>query len=309
MDSYYTIKTKPSTHLATKTYISEIPPVQCLKYDDDSNFLAAGCNGKIVILTSARMHTLPCTDSITSLCWKPKFSSKTKNVIIASGSEGTITQWHTTSRKQLHELTSPSEVFAIDYHKSMPFFASGGKDGIIRLYDDITKSLISEFEQKHTSRVFCAKFLTQDPNVIISGGWDCTIQIWDIRTRESVRNIMGPNICGDAIDIRGDEVLAGSWRSEKALQVFSYQSGELIKNLAGECHTWVYSAKFLGENGCIAAGGNNNALVVFENDEEIGCVSGFPQPIFAAEATKNTKVIAVGCGDGSIVLFNKTAND
>ena len=140
--------------------------------------------------------------------------------------------------------------------------------------------------------------------MIVSGGWDCTVQIWDMRTRESVRTILGPNVSGDAIDVRRDEVLVGSWRSEKAIQVFSYGNGEIVRNLSSEGGTWVYSAKFCGENGCVAAGGNSNALVLFEDYVEVASVSGFPQPVFASEVTKNQKVLVAGCGDGSIALFN-----
>ena len=77
----------------------------------------------------------------------------------------------------MHRLESPCEINSIDYSNFLPMFTSGGRDCKIRLYDDITKSLISEFEQKHTNRIFCAKFSADDPSVLYSGGWDSTIQI------------------------------------------------------------------------------------------------------------------------------------
>ena len=70
----------------------------------------------------------------------------------------------------LHKLESPCEIYSIDYHKSLPLFASAGRDCFVRLYDDITKALICEFEQKHTNRIFCVKCLYEDPNILISGG-------------------------------------------------------------------------------------------------------------------------------------------
>jgi len=33
----------------------------------------------------------------------------------------------------------------------------------------------------HSNRIFCVKFHPNDPNVLLSGGWDTTIQIWDTR--------------------------------------------------------------------------------------------------------------------------------
>ena len=63
----------------------------------------------------------------------------------------------------------------------------------------------------HSNRIFSIKF-TNDPNVFISGGWDTTIQIWDARVPSPIGNIYGPHIWGDAIDIRDDIILTGSYR-------------------------------------------------------------------------------------------------
>lgn len=53
----------------------------------------------------------------------------------------------------------------------------------------------------HASRVFALKFNPTEPDILISGGWDNTIQIWDMRVAYSVRSIFGPHICGDAVGI------------------------------------------------------------------------------------------------------------
>lgn len=39
--------------------------------------------------------------------------------------------------------------------------------------------------------------------MVISGGWDQNINIWDIRDKKVVSTICGPRIGGDAIDIQG----------------------------------------------------------------------------------------------------------
>lgn len=57
-------------------------------------------------------------------------------------------------------------------------------------------------------------------HVIISGGWDDTIQIWDVRIGLSVRGIYGPHLAGDAVDVNDqNEILTGSWRPENPLEV------------------------------------------------------------------------------------------
>ena len=162
-----------------------------------------------------------------------------------------------------------------------------------------------QFDQVHTSCVFCVKCLVDDPNLIIIGGWDCTIQIWDMREQASVRSILGPHICGDSIDINGSKILAGSWREKHSLQIFDLGSGSLLTDLTIEHSPWIYSAKFSEDSQyCIASGGNPNSVILFDNLNHFASISNFPQPLFCIDITKNKQKIVAGCGDGSLSIFN-----
>jgi hypothetical protein len=55
----------------------------------------------------------------------------------------------------------------------------------------------------HSNRVFSCKFMPSDQNMILTGGWDNTVQFWDIRVGAAVRSLYGPHICGDSLDICG----------------------------------------------------------------------------------------------------------
>mmetsp|Transcript_707 Transcript_707/g.990 ORF Transcript_707/g.990 Transcript_707/m.990 type:complete len:215 (-) Transcript_707:240-884(-) len=74
----------------------------------------------------------------------------------------------------------------------------------------------------HGNRIFCVKFNKGDQNMIVSGGWDNNIFVYDMRYRGPVHAIYGPHICGDAIDFKSDgyTMLAGSYRGEDALEVY-----------------------------------------------------------------------------------------
>lgn len=54
----------------------------------------------------------------------------------------------------------------------------------------------------HSNRVQSIKFNPNNGNELISGGWDNCLILYDLRTESPVMNIIGPHICGDAIDIR-----------------------------------------------------------------------------------------------------------
>ena len=47
------------------------------------------------------------------------------------------------------------------------------------------------------------------------------------------RRIFGPHICGDALDIfpSNGNVLTGSWRKDNSVQIWDFNSGELIRDV------------------------------------------------------------------------------
>ena len=54
-----------------------------------------------------------------------------------------------------------------------------------RLYDEATKTLVSKLVSSayaaipgHSNRIFSLKYLPDDPNVFLSGGWDNNIVFW-----------------------------------------------------------------------------------------------------------------------------------
>ena len=61
----------------------------------------------------------------------------------------------------------------------------------------------------HSNKIFSLKFM--DENTVISGGWDKTVQIWDIRQERSVASIYGYKVGGDSIDVRENSILVGCY--------------------------------------------------------------------------------------------------
>lgn len=57
----------------------------------------------------------------------------------------------------------------------------------MKVYDEETRQCVSTLLGEgsvipgHTNRLFSAKFNPDDPNVVVSGGWDYKVLIWDLR--------------------------------------------------------------------------------------------------------------------------------
>lgn len=142
-------------------------------------------------------------------------------MLVTAQADGSLKHWHATSGKCLHARNDDPEnhLYSIDFTPDGSTLATAGRDAHIRLYDEATKSLTLTLKEKgehpgHSNRIFACKFNQVNPNMIVSGGWDSTLQIYDIREKGAVASIYGPHICGDSIDFRNDgyTLLAGSYR-------------------------------------------------------------------------------------------------
>eukprot|EP00455_Lapot_gusevi_P046021 TRINITY_DN598_c0_g2_i1.p1 TRINITY_DN598_c0_g2~~TRINITY_DN598_c0_g2_i1.p1 ORF type:complete len:191 (+),score=43.39 TRINITY_DN598_c0_g2_i1:451-1023(+) len=170
----------------------------------------------------------------------------------------------------------------------------------------------------HSNRVFCVKFKENDPNLLISGGWDNTIQFWDMRVGHSVRSIYGPHICGDALDINSrDQILAGAWKPDHALQLYDFGSGRLLHEIRWQSglvdnssysteNAMLYSAQFSPDGTLIAAGGTGTKDArIFDttnNYNMLGRVRLGLKGIYSVDFAPNGRKIAIGGGTDTIAV-------
>jgi COMPASS component SWD3 len=81
----------------------------------------------------------------------------------------------------------------------------------------------------HASRIFSVKFHPANPNVLISGGWDRTLKIYDVRQSKVMASIFGPQLNGDSLDVFDDMIVTGSNRNKDVMQIFSLSKHQLIQ--------------------------------------------------------------------------------
>jgi WD40 repeat protein len=231
------------------------------QYSPDGTLVANSCGDASIrvyrVNDAKELYHLKTDDSLpmTSLRYRPTMAgSTTRNVLISGNASGQIHHWHVTSSKTFHAIKEQdNQVFCLDYSADGSRFASGGQDHAIRIYDEATKSLTHEMRggygrelTGHSNRIFAIKFAAHDPNLLLSGGWDQSILLWDLRAEKPVRSMFGPSICGDSLDVNSKYVLTGSYRMDKQLQLWDLGSGEVVCDFhwPTENPVMLYAAKF-----------------------------------------------------------------
>ena len=300
--------------------------IMSVRWSIDDSMLAIGCSdGSIKIYSDEGfIRSLYCQRAaeampITSIRWKPA-SGKTKNVLLATTCDGGIFQFHASSGRLMHhENLVDNSSFSCEYKPDGNAFAIGCRDTTIRLYDEQSKSLITQFGPSlgfnpgHNSRVFSLKWV--DENMMISGGWDNKIIIWDIRQREIAKEIFGPHICGDSIDAKGGILLTGSYHQKDQLQLWDIASGRnmLTMQLAsGHNECLVYTAQFSKTDDILACGGSGSDESYFFNSNPVsplGVMANLTKPVYSIDFCNTSSKAAIGCGDGSIVICKVKKNN
>jgi len=180
--------------------------------------------------------------NISALKWRPLNSAaKTPGVIATTQSSGLLKHWHVASGQCLHKMhvgEEDNQLFTLDYNYDGSLIAVAGKDHNIYLFDE-TEKVVSykmdgtdEYHRPHSNRVFSVKFNPFDRNMLVSGGWDANVNVYDIRARRAVHQLFGPNLSGEAIDIGHEHMmLTGSYVSEEALQVWDLRKPAVVHTL------------------------------------------------------------------------------
>ncbi|CAG5099982.1 Similar to wdr5: WD repeat-containing protein 5 homolog (Dictyostelium discoideum) [Cotesia congregata] len=176
-----------------------------------------------------------------------RFNPFYDNIFYASSACGNIFLCMTDTNVFSRFIQEPNnEINTIDVSLDGKFIVSGGKDAALRLYDAQTAKLIhtygrneadltDENDNYHRMRIFSAKFHHIYENLIITGGWDDTLRIWDRRVDSgSIKVMKGPHICGDAIDIRDTKIITGSWVVRGSLQLWDMTTAKLIETIVPE---------------------------------------------------------------------------
>jgi COMPASS component SWD3 len=202
----------------------------CLKFCMDDELLAAGySDGSLRIYSIPQKKVLYTSktclieegSAITSLRWRPNLHISTKQVLVTVNSDGSIIHWYAQKGKMLHKMYEKNHsILCMDYNLEGSRLATAGKDFHVRVYDEDIKSVIVDFGSAgwkysgHNNRVFGVKFLHDNPNLLMSGGWDSNLLIWDMRIGESIGSCPGPNLSGDSLDYKDGQILTGSYRSK-----------------------------------------------------------------------------------------------
>ena len=167
----------------------------------------------------------------------------------------------------------------------------------------------------HSNRVFALRFCNDDPNILLSGGWDSSVYIWDLRFEKSIGKIPGPNISGEALDYKNKTVLTGSHRGVDMLELWDMGTRKRIReikwneddNAVGTAYVYASQFSKVTSEYILAGCSGLNEVKVFDWEKdckEICRVYGLEKGCYSVDFGNCSKKIAFAGGDGIAYVCN-----
>ena len=186
-------------------------------------------------------------------------------------------RWHTTSNQVVSRFAGEGAYLALDVRPDGLEYAAGGESAAVDVValgtqERVTAlgggsarltSLPAHGPTGHTNRVFSVLYHPTDPNVIVTGGWDRTVQIWDTRKSEPIRYVSDVFMCGDglAIEPKAGVLITGSYRANDSLALWDFATLRRTATLSSSLEQcWFYCCDF-------SSGGDMILAVGAKNDE------------------------------------------
>lgn len=262
--------------------------------------------------------------------WKPHNEERPKCILLSIDSEGSIIYWHTATGKILHkisELTNP--LLCLDYNNEGTQFAIGCENKEILIFDEDMKFISSKFKSGskyipgHQSRINSVCFDKNDSNVLVSGGWDQTIYKYDLRVSKIIINfsdkvtgsLFGPYLCGDALSIKDNVLLSGSYSGSTPIQLWDLRTMKLLENIKWDelndhIETNIFSVQFnknKGKNLFAVGSSNTNHVRIYDMDkncESFAALKYLDKPIYSLDFSNNGEYLAYAGAESNINIIS-----
>lgn len=119
------------------------------------------------------------------------------------------------------------QVNSVEISHSMINFVSTSNDMSFKIYDLSRTESILSFDKAHRDYVKCARYV--DDSILVTGGYDKTVKLWDIRQNKKgpVQSYDNVNICNDILVMNTLEGKIIS-SAENYINIFDIRKNELV---------------------------------------------------------------------------------
>jgi len=181
-------------------------------------------------------------------------------------------------------------------------FASGGADGIVRVWSHAKAERILEI-QVHDKPILKVVFL-DDGDRIVSVSADRTVRICSLRSQRCISILEGHTGQVNSAAISPNKRWLISASEDCILRVWDLGTGQCVRTLEGHCAI-VWRVALSSDSGIVASGSADNAVRLWKLDTG-ECLQELKHPDCVAAVTfsPDGKRLVVGCDDSRVYVYS-----
>jgi WD40 repeat protein len=183
--------------------------------------------------------------------------------------------------------------------------ASGGRDGLVVLWDMASNRMIGQPLQGHESWVNGVAF-SPDGSLLASGGQDGRVLLWETASGQQIAELSGRSTIVWRVAFSPDGSLLVASGNNGLVSIWDVTTGEIISEL--QAHSGEVFAVVFGPDGSLLATGGDDDLIhvwsLLANDGEPRIIEGHTNWVRDLAFSPDGSLLAAGDEDGIVRLWD-----
>ena len=199
-------------------------------------------------------------------------------------------------------------VLSLAFSPDGRFLAAGGgeasRQGQLTMWNVADWTLVRQFPDAHSDTVYGLEF-SADGKLLASASADKFAKVWDVETGKHVQSFEGHTHHVMDVTWKADRTLLASAGADNAIKVWNAETGEQARTIS-TYGKQVTSLSFVGlqDNLLSSSGDRRVFLHAASNGNPVREFPGSPDYVYRAAATPDGTIVAAGCEDGNLRIWN-----
>jgi len=256
-----------------------------------------------------------CGSILSISCSQFNHSFPREELLATGDSHGMIYLWKVKQDGKL-ELSKSfpahgSWVWSVALNSEGQLLASGGQDGIVKIWSITTDLSINchslpHPSQKHYAPIRAVTF-SADSQFLATGSEDKTIKIWSVETGECLHTLEGHQERVGGVTFSPNGQLLASGSADKTIKIWSVDTGKCLHTLTGH-QDWVWQVAFSSDGQLLASGSGDKTIKIWSLIEgeyqNIDTLTGHESWIWSVAFSPDGQYIASGSEDFTLRLWS-----